>query len=45
VIDPRGNAVTLNYDGQLRLTSIADAGGRTIALANGYTRAGISEIR
>lgn len=29
VIDPQGNALTLNYDGQLRLTSLTDAAGRT----------------
>jgi RHS repeat-associated protein len=28
VVDPQGNAVTLNYDGQLRLTSLTDATGR-----------------
>ena len=29
IIDPAGNAATLNYDNQLRLTSILDATGRT----------------
>ena len=28
VIDPQGNALTLNYDGQMRLTSLTDATGR-----------------
>ncbi|MGC1302357.1 MAG: RHS repeat-associated core domain-containing protein [Caulobacteraceae bacterium] len=29
VIDPQGNAVTLNYDSQMRLTSLVDAAGRS----------------
>jgi RHS repeat-associated protein len=28
IIDPQGNALTLNYDGQMRLTSLTDATGR-----------------
>lgn len=28
VIDPQGNTLTLNYDGQMRLTSLTDATGR-----------------
>jgi RHS repeat-associated protein len=28
VIDPQGNALTLNYDGQMRLVSLSDATGR-----------------
>ncbi|HJQ56663.1 MAG TPA: peptidase C39, partial [Vineibacter sp.] len=33
VIDPQGNAVTLNYDGQRRLTSLTDATGRQTTFA------------
>jgi YD repeat-containing protein len=33
VIDPQGNAVTLNYDGQRRLVSLTDAGRRRSATA------------
>jgi RHS repeat-associated protein len=33
VIDPQGNALTLNYDGQLRLTSLTDATGRQTTLS------------
>ena len=35
VIDPQGNAITLNYDGQLRLTSITDATGRQTTFSYG----------
>lgn len=35
VIDPQGNTVTLNYDGQLRLTSITDARGRQTTFSYG----------
>lgn len=37
VIDPFGNAVTLTYDGSLRLTGIADAIGQVTTLAYGQT--------
>ncbi len=37
IIDPQGNAVTLNYDASLRLTSLTDATGR--ATTFGYTNA------
>ncbi len=33
VIDPQGNAITLNYDGQQRLTSVTDAAGRQTTFA------------
>jgi YD repeat-containing protein len=33
VIDPQGNPVTLNYDGQRRLVSLTDAGRRRSATA------------
>lgn len=35
VIDPQGNAVTLNYDDRLRLTSITDATGRQTTFSYG----------
>jgi YD repeat-containing protein len=37
VIDPAGNAVTLNYDGNLRLTEISDAIGQVTSLTYGKT--------
>ncbi|KVF14464.1 peptidase C39 [Burkholderia vietnamiensis] len=37
VIDPQGNAVTLNYDSQLRLTSISDATGRQTTFSYGLS--------
>jgi YD repeat-containing protein len=37
VLDPFGNAVTLNYDGNLRLTSIVDAIGQVTTLSYGLT--------
>jgi RHS repeat-associated protein len=37
VIDPAGNALSLNYDAQMRLTSITDATGRNTTLS--YTAA------
>jgi len=37
VIDPQGNTVTLNYDSQMRLTSITDATGRQTKLTYGLT--------
>jgi RHS repeat-associated protein len=33
IVDPAGNALTLNYDAQLRLTSITDASGRNTTLS------------
>jgi RHS repeat-associated protein len=35
VIDPQGNAVTLNYDAEQRLTSLTDAAGRTTTFSYG----------
>src|SRR5262249_8990069 len=35
VIDPQGNALTLNYDSQQRLTSLADAVGRQTTFTYG----------
>lgn len=35
VVDPQGNAVTLNYDGQLRLVSLTDATGRITTFTYG----------
>ncbi|MGH7025089.1 MAG: hypothetical protein ACREEB_16085, partial [Caulobacteraceae bacterium] len=35
VIDPRGNAVTLNYDSQMRLVSLTDAAGRQTTFSYG----------
>jgi len=35
VIDPQGNALTLNYDNQLRLTSLTDAVGRQTTFTYG----------
>ena len=35
VADPQGNAVTLNYDGSLRLTSLTDATGRNTTFTYG----------
>ena len=35
VIDPAGNALTFDYDGKLRLTSVVDATGRATKLAYG----------
>jgi len=35
LVDPAGNAITLNYDAQLRLTSITDATGRNTLLTYG----------
>lgn len=35
IVDPQGNAVTLNYDNQLRLTSITDATGRNTTFSYG----------
>lgn len=37
IVDPAGNALTLNYDAQLRLTSIADASGRLTVFEYGNT--------
>lgn len=37
VIDPSSNAVTLNYDGNLRITGITDAIGQTTMLTYGKT--------
>ena len=39
LIDPAGNKVTLNYDGQLRLTSLTDATGRSTIFAYGLANA------
>src|SRR5262249_54203029 len=36
IIDPQGNAVTLNYDGQRRLTSLTDAAGRQTTFTYGF---------
>jgi YD repeat-containing protein len=36
-IDPQGNAVTLNYDSQLRLTSLTDATGRQTTFTYGLS--------
>ncbi|WP_332772049.1 RHS repeat-associated core domain-containing protein [Phenylobacterium sp.] len=36
IIDPQGNAVTLNYDSQMRLTSLTDATGRQTTFAYGF---------
>lgn len=33
IIDPQGNALTLNYDGQQRLVSLTDATGRQTAFS------------
>src|SRR5581483_10105874 len=35
IIDPQGNALTLNYDSQLRLTSLIDAAGRQTTFTYG----------
>jgi RHS repeat-associated protein len=35
LVDPAGNAVSLNYDGQLRLTSLTDATGRSTTFSYG----------
>jgi RHS repeat-associated protein len=35
IIDPQGNTLTLNYDGQMRLTSITDAVGRQTTFTYG----------
>ncbi|WP_374090157.1 RHS repeat-associated core domain-containing protein [Methylomicrobium lacus] len=37
LIDPFGNAVTLNYDGQLRLTSVIDVTGRNTTFTYGLS--------
>jgi len=37
VIDPQGNALTLNYDNQLRLTSLNDATGRQTTFTYGLS--------
>ena len=37
VIDPQGNAVTLNYDSQMRLTSLTDAVGRQTTFTYGLS--------
>ncbi len=37
MIDPQGNAVTLNYDSQLRLISLTDAVGRSTTFTYGLT--------
>jgi RHS repeat-associated protein len=37
VVDPRGNAVTLTYDGNLRLTTITDAVGQATTVSYGAT--------
>lgn len=37
IIDPQGNTLTLNYDTQLRLTSIADATGRQTTFSYGLS--------
>jgi YD repeat-containing protein len=37
IIDPAGNAVTLNYDNRLRLTSLTDATGRSTTFAYGLS--------
>jgi RHS repeat-associated protein len=37
VIDPQGNALTLNYDGQLRLTSLTDATDRQTTFTYGLS--------
>ena len=39
VIDPAGNAVTLSYDSQLRLTSLTDATGRSTTFTYGLSGA------
>jgi RHS repeat-associated protein len=35
IVDPQGNALTLNYDGQRRVTSVTDAVGRQTTLTYG----------
>ena len=37
VIDPQGNAITLNYDGQMRLISLTDAVGRQTTFTYGLS--------
>jgi YD repeat-containing protein len=37
IIDPQGNALTLNYDSLLRLTSVTDAAGRQTTFTYGFT--------
>jgi RHS repeat-associated protein len=37
IVDPAGNAVTLNYDSRLRLTSFTDATGRSTTFSYGLT--------
>jgi YD repeat-containing protein len=37
ILDPQGNALTLNYDGQMRLTSLTDATGRVTTFTYGIT--------
>jgi RHS repeat-associated protein len=35
IVDPQGNTLTLNYDGQMRLTSVTDATGRQTTFSYG----------
>ncbi len=35
LIDPQGNAVTVNYDAQMRLTSVVDALGQPLTFSYG----------
>jgi RHS repeat-associated protein len=37
ILDPQGNALTLSYDGQMRLTSLTDATGRVTTFTYGIT--------
>lgn len=37
IIDPQGNTLTLNYDNQLRLTSLTDATGRQTTFTYGFS--------
>lgn len=39
IVDPQGNALTLNYDAQLRLASLTDATGRSTTFAYGAANA------